>query len=427
MIFQKLQAKFSQHGAFAKNSAILFAGSLTASLLNYVFHLVIGRQVSVAVYGQAESLISLIAIISVPAATLTMVATKYGAACKADDNSHGSREILTYLNKKVLKFGLPIFLVAVMLTPVIGKFLHVENNLLLIMVWLAMYVSFFNAVNTGLLNGWQKFKEANFASVATTVVKLLFGVGLVALGFALGGIIGSLLISTVAGYGVTLWYLKASLTQKAGLETHCEKTVDFKALRKFVAPVFVGNLAITILGYGDMVLAKHNLSELAAGQYGALTVTSKVIFFATGVIAGVLFSMSAENNHKGNSSHHFLNLALLLVLGASLFATLIYFLFPALVLSVLFGNKYQVVAPYLGWFAIVVTLYCLSNLIFQYLLSIHQTKVSYALLAIAVATLVAFELGGKSITGMLIINIISQTAAIVVGGFFLLGKKGPNV
>ena len=129
MNLQKLKAKFSEHSMFVKNSAILFAGSLTASLLNYVFHLVIGRQVSVAVYGQAESLISLIAIISVPAATLTMVATKYGAACKADGNKNGSHEILAYLNKKVLKFGLPIFLAAVMLTPVIGKFLHVENTL----------------------------------------------------------------------------------------------------------------------------------------------------------------------------------------------------------------------------------------------------------------------------------------------------------
>ncbi len=427
MNFQKLKANFSEHNKFVKNSAVLFAGSLITSLLNYVFHLVIGRQVSVAVYGQAEALISLIVIISVPAATLTMVATKYGAACKADGNKQGSREILTYLNKKVFKFGLPIFLVMVLLTSIIGKFLNVTNNLALILVWIAVFISFFNAVNTGLLNGWQKFKQVSLSSVYFTIVKLISGFILVAFGFALNGIIGSLLLSTIAAYALILWYLRACVTKRTNNnEAPCKKTIDFKSLSRYAVPVFAGNIAVTILGYGDMVLAKHNLSELAAGQYGALTVTSKVIFFTTGVIAGVLFSMSAENSHKGNSSLHILKVALLLVFGASLFATIIYFLFPILILSVLFGSKYQDVAPYLGWFAVVVTLYSLSNVIFQYLLSIHKTKVSWALLAISTVALVAFVTGGKSINAMLTINIIAQIAAVIVGSFFLLRKKEAN-
>jgi O-antigen/teichoic acid export membrane protein len=424
MNFKDLKERLVCQKAFAKNSAILFFGGLVVNVMNYVYHLVIGRQVSVAVYGEAESIISLIAIISVPAATVTMVATKYAAACKADGNKNGSREIFKYLNGKVLKYGFPVFFVTVLLTPVIGNYLNVTNNFALVLVWVSMYVSFFNAINTGLLNGWQRFVESSYANILSTLAKLFTGIGLVMVGFALGGIIGSLLVSSVAGYVVSLAYLKKGITKKtAETDADIRKSVDFQSLKRYVLPVFFGNLAIAALGNADMIIAKHNLTDLAAGQYGALTVVSKIIFYATGAVAGVLFSMSAENSHKGESSRHILGIGLALVSAASLVATLIYFLFPVTVLGILFGDKYADAAPYLGWFAIVVSLYSISNVIFQYLLSRHRTRVSYAFLAIAVAALLVFEFAGKSMSAMLAINITAQSVAIIVGGFFLLGNR----
>lgn len=402
----------------------MFAGTMLASVLNYVFHLVIGRQVSVEIYGEAEALISLITIISVPAATLTMVATKYAASCKAEDDKKGSLKIWKYLNKKIIKYGLPLFVVAVLATPYVGKFLNIQDNFSLLLIWLSMLLSFFAAINLGVLNGWQKFKDVSFAGVWGATGKLIFGVVLVKAGFALNGIIGSFVLGGLASYIATIFALKFIIIKREEKNVaHCNHIIDFKALKRYIMPVFVGNLAVTILGNADMVLAKHNLDALAAGQYGALTVVSKIIFFATGIIASVLFSMSAENSHKGNSSRHILKTALILVLAASLFATLIYFMYPMLILSILFGSKYQNVAPYLGWFAIAVTLFSLSNVIFQYLLSIHKTKISYAFLAVAIFLLVAVALYGKSIGAILMLVIISQIAAIIAGSCFLFDKK----
>ncbi|HTX86682.1 MAG TPA: hypothetical protein VMC41_01275, partial [Candidatus Nanoarchaeia archaeon] len=106
--------------AFARNSLILFGGSFIANLLNYLFHLAIGRIVSPEIYGQTESLISLIAIISVPAATLGLVATKFAAAGKAENNPSSSAGLMKYLNRQIFIFGLPIFLLALALTPLVG-------------------------------------------------------------------------------------------------------------------------------------------------------------------------------------------------------------------------------------------------------------------------------------------------------------------
>lgn len=413
--------KYIAQGAFVKNSAVLFLGGLGVNVMNYVFHLVIGRQVDVRVYGEAESLISLITIVSVPAATLTLVAAKYAAVCKADGNHHGSREIFAYLNRQVLKYGLPVFLLALAATPLVGSFLKIQNNFALIFIWIAMYLSFFNAVNSGLLQGWQQFRQVSLANLTVAGTKLAAAVALVAAGFALTGIVGGMLLAAVVGYLVTLSALRSKVMTRAEAEKdHCQKAVDFQALRRYITPVFAGSLAINLLGYADMVLAKRNLSDLDAGAYGALTVTSKIIFFATGVVASVLFSMSAENDHKGTSSRQMLRLALALVLGISGAATLIYFFFPKLILGILFGSKYAAAAPYLGWFALAVALYSVSNIIYQYLLSIRRTKVSYAFLGIALLALTGFLFFGHSIPAMLTVLIISQLAAVMTGIGFLI-------
>lgn len=420
MKLQDLKEKFSKQGTFAKNSFFLFCGSMIANIFNYIFHLVIGRQVSVGTYGEAESLISLVVIVSVPAATLAMVATKYAAACKADGNKKGSREIWIYLNKKVLKFGLPIFLLMILLTPIIGKFLNIENNLALIAIWIVMYVSFFNSINNGFLSGWQKFKKVSLANALSIGIKLLSGILLVGAGFALGGIVGSLVLSVIALYLVTFFSLRFRIIKKTASDSaNLEKAVDFNSLKHYVLPVFTGNLAITILGNADMVLAKHNLDDLSAGQYGALTVVSKIIFFATGVIASVLFSMSAENSHKGDSSYHILKTAVVLILAASLGATTAYFMYPTLILSLLYGNKYQSSVSFLGWFAIAVTLYSLANVIFQYLLSIHKTKISYILLTISLLMVLFIVILGGKISDIISIVIAAQAASMAAGFYYV--------
>jgi O-antigen/teichoic acid export membrane protein len=426
---QKWRDKLSRHGAFAKNSFFLFFGSLIANVLNYAYHLVVGRQVSIEVYGEAESLISLIMIISVPAMTLGMVATKYAAACKADANHTGSREIWLYLNKKVLKFGVPIFLFMVLLTPLIGRYLNIESHLALIAIWVTMYISFFNAINQGLLSGWQKFKKVSLSNVLSTATKFFSGIILVGIGFALGGIVGSIVLSTVMMYVVTLIALHINIIRKRGeSDTHPETKVNFGSLKRYILPVFVGNLAITILGNADMILAKHNLDDIGAGQYGALTVVSKIIFFATGVIASVLFSMSAEHSHKGESSRHILKTALFLVSLASLVATGIYFAYPTLILSILFGGKYGDAAPYLGWFAVAVSLYSFSNIIFQYLLSIHKTKIVYSLLTIALIMVLCIDVFGAKISTIISIVIIAQVVAIALGIYYLFtDRKMKNI
>lgn len=400
-----------KNNAFARNSLILFSGSMVNNVLNYIFHLAVGRLVSVEVYGETESLISLMTIISVPAATLIMVMTKYAAECKAQNDERRSYELLRYFNKKVARYGTPIFIAAIIVTPLISRFLNIESNVPLLIVWSSMLLSLFSSGAYGILSGWQKFKEAGWALIGGGGLKLISAFVFIALGIKLNGLMFSFFLSAVATYVISLICLKFIF--KAEKKDDYEiKNLNLGSIKNTIAVFFMGNLAINALGNMDMVLAKHNLSGIEAGQYGALTIVSKIIFFATGVIAAVLFSMSAEHNHKkANTKKLFLG-ALCLILAVSAVSAAIYFIAPGLILFIFFGAKYSAVADYLGWFAVMVVLFSVVNLALQYLLSLHQTKAVYSLLLIAISEAVAILFLGHSISAILVIGIAAQAVAL---------------
>ena len=411
-----------KNNPFLKNSAILFTGTMTVNVLNYVFHLLLGRMSSVALYGEIESLISLSHIIAIPATTLGMIVIKYSAHTKAEDNPYGSRIIFKAFNQKIITFGIPLFLLALSVTPLVRSFLKIDEYWPIILVWVAMFLGFFTSISNGILTGWQKFKESSGAAVIGTLVKIIVGVGLLKLGLGASGVMSGFVFSALFIYILTVCFLRFTKTKNK----NSENKIDFLAMKKYLLPALMGIVSISILSNVDMVLAKNKLDAISSGQYGALTVASKAIFFATGVLASVLFSMSAEENHRKGDSLRQLRNAFLLTLLATAGATVFYFVFPKFVLWVFFGKKYLDVAHYLGWFAIMVSLFSFAHLFIQYLLSIHRTKAAISFLIISLIEIVAILIFANSIYTIISVVIATQVLAILAGIYFIFYHKEEN-
>lgn len=405
-----------KNNEFARNSLVLFTGTMVVNVLNYVFHLALGRMVSVEAYGEIESLLSLTLIISVPSVAIGMVATKFSAGHKAENDPSGNYGVMQFLNKKVTVWGLPVFFALIFATPFVGRFLKITSAFSLILVWIIMFLSFFLAINSGVISGWQKFKEVNWMNIGGAVAKLIFAIMLIKIGLATTGAIGGYVLGMVASFLISLLFLRFILNAKH--PKNDIKEIDLRPVKKFIMPALIGSLAINILGNADMVLAKHNLDPLAAGQYGALTIVSKIIFYATGIIATVLFAMSSESNHKKNNSFAILKNAIYLMIFVSAVSVAVYWAFPAFVMGLLFGNKYSGVSHYLVWFAIASVLYSFVNLFFQYLMSIHETKIAYLLLVLSFLSIAAILFLGNNIfviiSAVAMVQLVSIVACLVL-------------
>lgn len=414
--------KTIKNNPFLKNSAILFIGTMAGNVLNYVFHLLLGRMTSVELYGEIESLIALTAIVAIPAATLGMIITKYSAHTKAENNPYGSHLIFKAFNQKIITWGIPLFLLALALTPLVKNFLKIDEYWPIILIWILMFLGFFSAITGGILTGWQKFKETSWISIISTLAKIVVGIGLLKIGFGASGVMGGFVLGGIIMYILSVRILRFTKAKSAD----SKENLDYSAMKKYFWPALMGIISITILSNIDMVLAKNKLDAIAAGQYGALSVASKAIFFATGVLGSVLFTMSAEENHKKGNSRRQLRNAVFLTFLATVLATTFYFLFPKFVLGVFFGSKYNDVAQYLGWFALMVSLFSFAHLFIQYLLSINRVKAALAFMFIALAEVLAIFLFAKSIYGIISIVIIIQIIAILTGLYFIFIHKEKN-
>lgn len=400
-------------------------GTMVGNVLNYAFHLIIGRMVSPIVYGEIESLISLIAIVSVPAGTLTLIATQYAASLKAEKNGKRLNLLLKYLNQKVLKFGLPVIFLAFLISPVVQEFLNIPDRLPIYLVWIVMLLSLFSANTVALLTGWQRFGDVNQVGIISTALKLFGGVVLIWFGFGVSGAMFAFILSTFFSYLISFFFLK-KLFQIDGTDNkRIEKIIEIST-RGYVVPAFYATLAIAILGNVDIVFAKHHLDPMISGEYGALSVISKILFFITGVITTVLFSMSAEKNYQKQNSEKTFFLAVSLVILVCIFATIFFGIYSESVMLLFFGDKYLAAAPYLIWFTITAALYSLASLFLQYLMSIMETSAARLFLALSSLEIGALIFWGESMYDIIAITIGTQVFGIIIGVWFILMRRYKN-
>ncbi|MFO7807124.1 MAG: oligosaccharide flippase family protein [Candidatus Moraniibacteriota bacterium] len=413
---------------FLRNSVVVFTGSLMIGVLNYVFHIILGRMVEVEVYGEAESLLAIFSIFSILFLSIGTISAKCHSIYKAENNQAYSYYLTLLFRKKIFIPALGMVLGGIFVSPLLADFLKIEHVLPIVFIWVAVFIFIFVAINNGVLRGWQMFSEFRLLGIFRAFAKLLSVILLLKLGFSLGGVTGSLVISALATFVLSVFLIRnyRSCYLKTAKKEIKKINLNPSFLKKYALSVLVGNLAINILINVDMVMAKHNLSALEAGQYGALMIAGKIIFFMTNSLIPVIFSMSAANYHKNKKTSHFLKYASIILFLIVLTSCFAYFLFPKIILGILFSGKYLGAYNYLGWVGVQASLFSFANLFYHYLISLDNKKISYVFVILALFLSITLLLFGDSIKSIIFINVFFQLLAVAIAGVFIFKSNSYN-
>ena len=139
-----------------KAGFILTAGSLFASLFNYLFTLVIGRLLGPTLFGEVVAIFSLAAIIGVPAGALSMFMTRQSASLLAANKLSELRRVINLISRYSLLLGLSLLAIYFLFMPYLGGFLGVPL-LTLTIFGLIIPASLLLSVGSGVLLGIQDF------------------------------------------------------------------------------------------------------------------------------------------------------------------------------------------------------------------------------------------------------------------------------
>lgn len=394
-------------------SFVLFAGTSIANFGNYLFHLLMGRMLGPADYGVLASLISLTYLFGIPIGALSWTTIKYVSALRGKKQFGAIAFFYSWLNKKLVIFGLVGFLLLLIVSPWISSFLHLESIWSLLLIITASLVSIYLIVNTAVLQGYLRFGLISVSATIQAALKVIIGPVLVLLGLRVLGASLVILISLTAGYLFTAFFVFRMLKNKKKRRDQ----INTQEIFEYMVPVFFWTLAFISLYTTDIVLARHFLPPQEAGFYAALATLGKIIFFASSPIIMVMFPMVSERHANGKKYGNLLILSLGLVFLVCLGISGIYFLLPKLMVDLLYGSQYLAAAPHLWLFAIFLSLYSLSYLVTSFYLSIKKVKVVILPIAAALLQIVLIFLFHQNLRQTVLMSI---TATALLLGILLL-------
>ncbi len=399
-------------------SVVMIVGSNATNFLNYIYHLIMGRLLGPANYGELSVLFSLLGLFGIITGSLGLVMVKFVSASKTKEEIS---ELIFWINKKTMFFSILLALVLVILSPFITSFLHIQNPYLIVLIAAIIVFSYPAFFLRSVLQGLLKFKEMIISVLVETFVKLILGVLLVYLGFSVGGAMTGLFVASVLAWVLLLYFIKDYLV---GIK---RSSINFLSMVKFSAPIFVYSAATTSLYSADIILVKHFFSAHDAGLYAALSTLGKIIFFATSPISSVMFPMISQRQARGEGFSKVFIPSLMLTLLMSLGVTGIFWLFPQLTIKMLYGVLYLDAAYLLIWFGIFMTLYSLSSLMINFYLSLGKVKVVLLPLVAAVLQVVGIWFIHDSLISVIYIS-IGVTTLLTIGLFvYFANTKDVNL
>lgn len=355
-------------------SSIVFIGSFGASLLAYLFNLVMGRMLPVSEFGLLTALTSLGVLFGVFQTSLLGIFAKFSARYYASDDRKGFSLLFSSGFRFVFIFAGVLTLILILSIPLLSSVLKIYDYILLVLIFCSIGISILYSFPAGVLQGEMQFKISSLLSILGPSIKLVLSMIAILLGFKLVGVLFAIFLSSLLPLLVGINIIKRS--HKIDKKSSGDSSLFIKELKSYSVPFFLSTLGLTIISYTDILFVRYYFDPVTSGQYAALSLMGKAIFYLTSPLQFVLFPLIIQKHEKKENILRTLLLAFSLVALISFVISMCYFLFPHLVLSVFFPSpQYHILAKYLGLFSLFITLFSLVSLFNNFFLSIGKTGI----------------------------------------------------
>ncbi len=355
-------------------SAIIVIGSMIASVLNYIFNLEMGRSLSVSDYGTFASLVSLFNIFSVLSTTILLVFSKFAASFLGKQKEELIKPLFVKGNLWIGGLSFLVCGAIVLFSSQISQFLKIGSPLLIDITSAALFFSFISSIGMGILQGALKFFAFSFQNIFSSLIKLGLGFLFMILGFKVLGAIEAFFLASLFSYVIIFFPLYKYIKKGRLKEGHMPDL--HKNLSIYGIPVFLSTLGMTAFTTIDIILIKHFFTPEVAGKYAALSLMGRSIFYVVGPVTAVLFPLIAQKKERKEKLSGTLLLSGVLIGCPSFILSLIYFIYPQLIIHIFFpAEEYKSLAPLMGIFSVFIIFYSLSFLLSNFYLSVGKTKV----------------------------------------------------
>jgi O-antigen/teichoic acid export membrane protein len=335
---------------FITHNAMAAGGTWVAGILGLLLQALVSHHFKPGAYGQVFAIFSFFTVLTQPAAgfsrmiawtTSRELATTHGTDLE-------SSALLRLTIRRLTLLGTAIGLVFVLAAAPLAHYLDVPVSYVILG---AVGVPFMFATSPMLasLQGEQRWLPWSALSIGIALSRIVFVVIFVwFFGSALGpkGVLLGISVAAAVLYFTALAMVWPRMRRGRGPS-------QWRPLWRFLVVSVTSTVTVSVLMGSDVILVQHFFPHKgAAGQFSAVTVTARALFFAMGSVTSVLFPKVAARHarQRGTRSVVFASVGIALVGG--LLGLLVFSLLSTTILHDFSGKSYEGGATYIGWYAL---------------------------------------------------------------------------
>ncbi len=411
---KRLLPKLALSDAVFGGGVLIFA-SMAANFSNFLYNAYLGRSVDLSQFGTVSLIGNIFTLVGVITAAVSKTVS-YKTAYLLGKFGYTVSDFWDR-TQKVSWFGAFITtLIWLLSIPLLANFFN-EVDIIPFLLFTPFWIfALVGSVNNGFLSGNLKFGALAVMVFLESTTKLLFAYLFIELGFkdlVYAAIPASLVISFVFAWIVSIRLKKQKLVYERNIEL------------KFPVGFFTTSILTSIAGVAtltfDVILAKHYLPAVVAGQYALLSLSGKIVYFLGSLFAQFITPIVSKREGAGKKSEN----VFYKLLGGSIAFSFVGFLaigiFGHITTPLLFGEKAVSLIPYLPLYALAMFQLSVASAIVVY----HQIRKHYLFpiisFSIAVLEVIGIALNHNSISDItLVVTTLGSVQLFLVTFFHVL-------
>jgi glycosyltransferase involved in cell wall biosynthesis/O-antigen/teichoic acid export membrane protein len=360
-----MKALFTLKNKAFTASSIFIAATMFSSVIGFVFNAYMGRVLSVEDFGLITFINTLVLFASILMNALGSSVTHRVALLSAHSNKAASITFVQKLKRKGLYFSFALMIIWLVMIPFSAKFFNIGDSKSLLFFTPVFAIFLNSALLKGYLTGSLYLIEVSIATVIEGLTKLLFAVLIQSLGFG-----------SFAYLAIPLSLLSSMLffvyfTRRVSKEV-VKDNKNYAFPRRFFLAAFITGLSSGGFLIFDLILIKHFLTPLAAGEYSLLSLAGKMIYFAGSIFNPLILTFVSRDIGQGIDPNRTFTKLILSTIGITAVAYIGVGVLGAQIMPLAFGAKVLPIIPYLPLYSFAIACFTIGSAYVIYHLARHH-------------------------------------------------------
>lgn len=387
----------------------LFVFSIMSGILNYVFQIIISRELSVADFGEFNAINSFV----VNALNIYMPLCVIG--CRVTAENHGKIDI----NRKIhyqLMIIMSIISVTILLGAPIAFSIYKGNRStysIFIICLLLIVTAYFNYAFY-VIQGMQLFFWYGLGSLLLVALKTILSVIFVSHGYGIDGVV----ISMILGYMVLL-VLGIVIIRKR-YEKGNERANSFLSIRYLLnlySITFISQIFFSLyVNNGEVLIMKLFYDEKEIGLYSSASILGKASVYLYTILATIILPNIAEIKDDYSKIKKKYRQMAGLCTGISLIYAIFFVFLGHFVIQFLFGGEYESAKKYIWSLALLVLPLNINLVTYNFLLALNKlTEFTISMILLMIMTVAIIVNIHPSINIVVVIWAVAMSINALVG------------